>query len=113
MMRLSLWPIPRISATERHACHLEERLRPLPREQEERAYGGNATQHYHRDPFLPNLLPRRRKRAGARPRCRTAVGRRRPRTRRADAPGETTHPCAEVWDRTRLVCTVRKEGPAV
>ena len=24
-----------------------------------------------------------------------------------------THPCAEVWDRARLVCTVRKEGPAV
>ena len=22
---------------------------------------------------------------------------------------QTTHPCAEVWDRTRLVCTVRKE----
>ena len=23
---------------------------------------------------------------------------------------QTTHPCAEVWDRARLVCTVRKEG---
>ena len=23
---------------------------------------------------------------------------------------QTTHPCAEVWDRTRLVCAVRKEG---
>jgi hypothetical protein len=22
---------------------------------------------------------------------------------------QTTHPCAEVWDRARLVCTVRKE----
>ena len=22
------------------------------------------------------------------------------------------HPCAEVWDRTRLVCTVRKEHSA-
>jgi hypothetical protein len=21
---------------------------------------------------------------------------------------QTTHPCAEVWDRARLVCTVRK-----
>ena len=26
---------------------------------------------------------------------------------------QTIHPCAEVWDRTRLVCTVRKEGRAV
>jgi hypothetical protein len=22
----------------------------------------------------------------------------------------TAYPCAEVWDRTRLVCTVRREG---
>jgi len=22
----------------------------------------------------------------------------------------TAYPCAEVWDRTRLVCTVHKEG---
>lgn len=22
---------------------------------------------------------------------------------------QTDHPCAEIWDRTRLVCTVRKE----
>jgi hypothetical protein len=25
---------------------------------------------------------------------------------------QITHPCAEVWDRTRLVCTVRKEDRA-
>ena len=25
---------------------------------------------------------------------------------------QTNHPCAEVWDRARLVCTVRREDPA-
>ena len=26
---------------------------------------------------------------------------------------QIAYPCAEVWERTRHVCTVRKEGPAV